>query len=299
MFFFFLSDAKVFLIFGGKTGWIGQQLVMLIQKQGDVAICASSRLENREAILAEIEQLNPDFIINAAGITGKPNVDWCENHKEETIRTNVLGALNLADITYVKGIHLTNISTGCIYEYDQNHLLNSGIGFTEAEEPNFKGSFYSITKILIEKLICNYPNVLHLRLRMPIADDLTPHAFIGKIVQYKKLVNIPNSMAIMNDLLPIIIDMTHKKCTGIYNFVNPGTISHNEIMELYKQYIDPTHTYENFTIEEQAQILKAGRSNCELNATKLLLLYPAIPHIKESIIHVFERMKYSLKSQEL
>jgi 3,5-epimerase/4-reductase len=286
-----IINTQTFLIFGGKTGWVGQQLVALLQQQGHTALCAAARLENRGAIIAELETYNPDFVINAAGITGRPNVDWCEDHKEETIRANVLGALNLADITFIKGIHLTNISTGCIYQYDEKHPLKSGIGFTEEDEPNFAGSFYSHTKILAEKLIRCYPHVLHLRLRMPIADDLTQRAFVGKIIHHKKLVDIPNSMAVMHDLLPLIIDMTQKKYTGIYNFVNPGTLSHHEVIELYKQYINPTHQYESFTVEEQDRILKAPRSNCELDATKLLSLYPNIPSIKESIVKVFERMK--------
>lgn len=283
-----------FLIFGGNSGWIGQQLVRMLKQQGHTAICATSRLENREKVIAEIEHHNPDFIINAAGITGRPNVDWCEDHKEETIRANVLGILNLVDITGMKGIHLTNISTGCIYKYDEKHPLGSGIGFTEKDEPNFAGSFYSHTKIIIEKLINNYPHVLHLRLRMPIADDLTQRAFVGKIINHKKLINIPNSMAVMHDLLPLIIDMTQKKYTGIYNFVNPGTISHHEVIELYKKYIDPEHRYESFSVEEQDRILKAPRSNCELDATKLLTLYPHIPSIKKSVIAVFKRMKKSM-----
>lgn len=289
------AHSERFLIFGGKSGWVGQQLVTLLQQQGHTALCAKSRLENRESIITELEQSLPDFVINAAGITGRPNVDWCEDHKEETIRANVLGALNLADITALKGIHLTNISTGCIYQYDEKHPLGSGIGFTEQEEPNFAGSFYSHTKIIIEKLISNYPHVLHLRLRMPIADDLTERAFVGKIIHHKKLVNVPNSMAMMHDLLPIIIDMTQKKYTGIYNFVNPGTIAHHEIIELYKQYINPEHQYESFSVEEHDRILKAPRSNCELDATKLLILYPTIPSIKESVIEMFKRMKGNLK----
>ena len=48
---------------------------------------------------------------------------------------------------------------------------------------------------------------------------------------------------------------------GIYNFCNPGAISHNEVLDLYKKHIDPSYVYTNFSLDEQAQILKAGRSN--------------------------------------
>lgn len=281
------------LVFGGKTGWIGQKIVTLLNDLGYNAVCAESRLENRESIIHEISKVQPIAIINAAGITGKPNVDWCEDHKQETLRTNVIGTLNLADIAYSYGIHLTNISTGCIYEYDEKHPMGSGIGFTEEEEPNFDGSFYSRTKIILEKLLLEYPNVLNLRVKMPVSEELDK-GFVGKISKFKKLINIPNSLCVLEDLLPIAIDMTLKGIKGNFNFVNPGTISHNEVMDLYKQYIDQNHTYENFTLEEQAKILKARRANAELSASKLLKLYPNIPHIKKSITRLFKNQSFAL-----
>ena len=105
-------------------------------------------------------------------------------------------------------------------------------------------------------------------------------------------------MSILDDLIPIAVDMTLKKVTGVYNFVNPGTLSHNEILDLYKMYIDPSFTYQNFTVEEQDKILKARRSNNELSAEKLLQLYPDLPPAKQSIHKVFERMRDNLQKQE-
>lgn len=285
-----LNCAEKFLVFGGK-GWIGGKIVKLLTEQNFSVVIATSRLENRNDVEREIVQIKPDRIINAAGVTGRPNVDWCETHKQETMRANIIGALNLADICYLHNIHMTNLGTGCIYEYDALHPIGSGIGFKETDEPNFDGSFYSKTKIMLDKLLQEYPNVLNLRLRMPISDDLHERSFITKITKYKKVINIPNSMTVLHDLLSIAIKMSLKKITGNYNFVNPGVISHNEILDLYKKYIDPTFTYENFSVDEQNQILHARRSNNELDATKLLKEFPDVPSIKESIIKVFERMQ--------
>lgn len=67
----------------------------------------------------------------------------------ETIRVNVLGMLNLADICLEKGIHLTTYATGCIYHYDKDFPQGSGKGFTELDPPNFTGSYYSYTKVQI------------------------------------------------------------------------------------------------------------------------------------------------------
>jgi hypothetical protein len=49
--------------------------------------------------------------------------------------------------------------------------------------------------------------------------------------------------------------------TGIMNYTNPGAISHNEILELYKQYVDPEITWANFSLAEQAKVIVAPRSN--------------------------------------
>jgi dTDP-4-dehydrorhamnose reductase len=285
----FYSYSKTYLVFG-SSGWIGGKLITLLEQQGHTVIKAKSRLENRESVEAEIVATHPDFVLNAAGKTGRPNVDWCEEHTQETIRANVIGTLTLADLCYIHNIHMTNLGTGCIYTYDATHPRGSGIGFTEEDKPNFDGSFYSKSKAYVDSLLRSYPNVLNLRLRMPISDDLHPRSFITKISGYKKVVNIPNSMTVLTDLLPIAINMAERKLTGTYNFVNPGTISHNEILDLYKKYIDPNFTYVNFTEEEQNKILKARRSNNELDTTKLLNEFYGIPHIKESIVHVFERM---------
>lgn len=282
-------DAKTVLVFGGKTGWIGQKIARLFEDAGHQVICAQSRLEDRQALIAEIERVKPQYLVNAAGIIGRPNVDWCEDHKQETIRTNVIGTLTLADVAYLHNLHLTNISTGCIYEYDDKHPMGSGRGFTEEDAPNFNGSFYSRTKIHMEDLLLHYPNVLNLRVKMPISSELEV-GFVGKITKYKKIINVPNSLCVLEDLLPLVIDMTLREIKGNYNFVNPGTMSHNEVLDLYKEYIDPTLTYENFTLEEQNKILKARRANAELSAEKLMKLYPQLPHIKTSLRNLFKNI---------
>ncbi|KAF5827681.1 hypothetical protein DUNSADRAFT_251 [Dunaliella salina] len=251
----------VFLIFG-KTGWIGQLVGGLLQEMGAKFEYATARLEDRSAVLADIERVKPTHVLNAAGLTGRPNVDWCESHKVETIRVNVVGCLTLADVCLTKNIHMTYYGTGCIFHYDDNFPMNSGKGFKENDQPNFTGSYYSYSKAIVESLLKEYPNVLTLRVRMPIVPDLVyPRNFITKIIKYDKVVNIPNSMTVLPELLPYSIEMAKRKLTGIMNYTNPGCISHNEILELYKQYIDPEFTWQNFTLEEQAKVIVAPRSN--------------------------------------
>ncbi|XP_075476389.1 LOW QUALITY PROTEIN: trifunctional UDP-glucose 4,6-dehydratase/UDP-4-keto-6-deoxy-D-glucose 3,5-epimerase/UDP-4-keto-L-rhamnose-reductase RHM1-like [Primulina tabacum] len=283
------NPALKFLIFG-RTGWIGGLLGKLCEKQGIPYEYGKGRLEDRSQLLADILAVKPTHVFNAAGVTGRPNVDWCESHKTETIRTNVAGTLNLADVCREHGLLMMNFATGCIFEYNDSHPEGSGIGFKEEDTPNFTGSFYSKTKAMVEELLKEYDNVCTLRVRMPISSDLSnPRNFITKISRYNKVVNIPNSMTILDELLPISIEMAKRNLRGIWNFTNPGVVSHNEILEMYKKYIDPDFKWANFTLEEQAKVIIAPRSNNEMDASKLKKEFHELLSIKESLIKcVFE-----------
>ncbi|KAI5339708.1 hypothetical protein L3X38_018980 [Prunus dulcis] len=281
-----------FLIYG-KTGWIGGLLGKICEKQGIPYEYGQGRLQERSHLLADIQSVKPTHVFNAAGVTGRPNVDWCESHKPETIRTNVVGTLTLADVCRDHNLLMINYATGCIFEYDAAHPSRSGIGFKEEDTPNFTGSFYSKTKAMVEELLKEYDNVCTLRVRMPISSDLSnPRNFITKISRYDKVVDIPNSMTILDELLPISVEMAKRNLRGLWNFTNPGVVSHNEILEMYKKYIDPSFKWTNFTLEEQAKVIVAPRSNNEMDASKLKKEFPELLPIKESLIkYVFEPNK--------
>ncbi|CAD7701162.1 unnamed protein product [Ostreobium quekettii] len=182
---------------------------------------------------------------------------------------------------------MTYYGTGCIFHYDDDFPMGSGKGFKESDTPNFTGSYYSHTKAIVENLIKEYPNVLTLRVRMPIVADLTyERNFITKIIKYEKVVDIPNSMTILPELLPMSVEMALRGLTGIMNFTNPGAISHNEILELYKKYIDPEFTYRNFTLEEQSKVIKAPRSNNLLD-TKRVRWISGSMNVSQPCWHIF------------
>ena len=60
--------------------------------------------------------------------------------------------------------------------------------------------------------------------------------------------------------------------------------THNEILQLYHDLIDPTFTWENFSIEEQDLILKSKRSNNHLDTSTLESMYPDVPSIREAVV---------------
>lgn len=129
---------------------------------------------------------------------------------------------------------------------------------------------------------------------MPVSDDLHSRNFVTKITKYEKVVDVPNSNTILYDLLPASLLLAEHNETGVYNFTNPGAISHNEVLALFKKHVRPEFQWKNFTLEEQSKVIKAGRSNCKLDTTKLekkLAKYGVtIPEIHDAYEQCFIRM---------
>ncbi len=213
-----------------------------------------------------VKDHKPDLIINAIGKTGRPNIDWCEGHRQETLHGNVTVPLLLGEFTHRKGIYFVHIGSGCIYEG-----YNQGKGFSEKDEPNFYGpQFYAKTKIISENLLSILDNCLQLRIRMPIDNRPDERNLIDKLTKYPKVIDIPNSMTTVPHMLEALGILVEKKRTGIYNTVNSGTISAKEIMELYKEHVNPNHKFEVMELYELNSITKGTRSNCMLNNNKIL-----------------------------
>jgi 3,5-epimerase/4-reductase len=275
-----------FLLFGHK-GWIGKQLFELLKLNSDAEIITTDiRVDNYDEIEKFIVNTKPDRIISVIGRTYGDNmnsIDYLEQkgNLKININDNLYSPLNLALISNKYNIHFTYMGTGCIFNsYEQEYAEN--------DEPNFFGSSYSIVKGFTDKIMKKFDNTLNVRIRMPITDDITSNRnFINKIINYKKICSMNNSMTVLPDLLPLMIDMIMKKEIGTINLTNPGYISHNEILELYKKNINPNFKWENMTIEEQNKILLSERSNNILNTEKLQKLYPDVKDIKTSIKDLF------------
>jgi len=280
-----------YLIYGGR-GWIGSMMIDLL-KQNDIKYIVSNlRLDNTDLIEIEIRELKPTHIMCFIGRTHGTfqgdkieTIDYLEKPGKlvENIRDNLFSPISLALLCQKYDIHLSYLGTGCIFSQDED-LIQKSYGYNEKSLPNFFGSSYSVVKGFTDRLMHQLENkVLNIRIRMPIVNYDNPRNFITKITNYNKICSIQNSMTYLPELLPIALDMSTKKITGTINLTNPGTISHDEILTMYKEYIDHDFNWTNFTIKEQDQILLSKRSNNKLNTDKLELLYPNIMDINSTI----------------
>lgn len=276
------------LVYGSK-GWIGGMVVSELTKNGEQVVAAEARADQEDAVELEIQAVQPDRIICLIGRTHGPGfstIDYLEQKGKlvENVRDNLYSPVVLALLGKKYGIHVTYLGTGCIFTYKDEERI-----FTEADRPNFFGSGYSTVKGFTDRLMHFFSDsTLNLRIRMPIVGYHHPRNFITKITTYEKICSIPNSMTVLPDMIPILIQLASEKKTGTLNLTNPGVISHNEILALYKEHVDPAFKWKNFTLEEQAKILLSERSNNELDAGHLKDLVPSIKNIKESVEDLFK-----------
>jgi 3,5-epimerase/4-reductase len=269
------------LIFGNR-GWIGNMMSKLLNNSNIEFVSASSRANNKHDVEAEIHGTHE----------GKEftTIDFLEQKGRivDNVRDNLFSPMVLAMLCKKHNIHFTYLGTGCIFKYDDDHPMgNESIGFTEESLPNFFGSGYSVVKGYTDEL-------MHLFEDNVITDKLEPRNFITKITTYEYICSIPNAMTVLDELLPYALDMARKGITGTINLTNPGLVSHNEILEMYREIVDPSFTWKNFSQEEQAKILAADRSNNCLDTSKLKEIFPEVKHIKDSVRETLERMKNRL-----
>ncbi len=278
---------KIKLLIFGSKGWIGNQFIEYLNANKDENITymeTNVRADNEQLVTDVIMAHSPTHIISFIGRTygGDFNtIDYLEQPGKLTdnVRDNLYAPMVLANLSYKFNIHYTYLGTGCIFSQEDPTKKS----YMETDNPDFFGSSYSTVKGFTDRLMRLYPNTLNLRIRMPIVDFEHPRNFITKITQYEKICSMPNSMTVLPDFYPIILDMMKNKETGTMNLVNPGLITHNEILEMYKEIVNPDFTWSNFSIEEQNQILKSKRSNNHLNTSKLEKLYPSILPIHYSV----------------
>ncbi|BAT88966.1 hypothetical protein LR48_Vigan09g088200 [Vigna angularis] len=268
-----------FLIYGG-AGWIGGLVGNICEKQGIPFEYGKARLDegSQSQILADINTSKPTHVFNASGVTGALNLKWFEAHKSEAIRANVVGVLTLAHVCKDHGLPMMNYAFGGNLE----------------DTKNSTDAFYFRTQAKVEELLKEYDNVCTLRIQLPVSSDLSnPHNFISKITSSDKVVNMPNSITVLDELVPISIEMAKRNCRGIWNFTNPGIVTCNEILEMYKEYIDPSFKWVNFTVGRQGQF--PSPSTNEMDASQLQKEFPELLPVRDSLLkYVFEPKRKTL-----
>jgi len=260
----------------GGSGYVGHAYQALFKRRGlPFRNVARTELDYTDvAVLkAALVRDKPAFLINAAGYTGKPNVDACELHKAECLLGNAVLPGVVAQACEAAGVPWGHVSSGCIYSGDGPGEK----GFTELDAPNFtfrtnNCSFYSGTKGLGEEVLAGHPDVFVWRLRIPFDGVDNPRNFLTKLMRYPKLLEATNSISELDEFVEATFACWEKRVPfGTYNVTNPGKVTTREVVDLIRASGVCNKEYQYFKSEAEFMLLaaKTPRSNCVMDPSKL------------------------------
>lgn len=307
----------------GASGYVGAAFARELARRG-VAFRAIARAEidctDFGALLGALRTARPEFVVNAAGFTGKPNVDACETQRGETILGNIVLPQTVAQACAAAGVRLGTVSSGCVYtgakvaaengvETIEADLTAAHLqkllqarsprvqGFAETDAPNFSFardncSFYSGTKAVAERMLAPFPEFYVWRLRIPFEERDNSRNYLSKIQRYPKVYQNWNSISHLGDFVAACLDTWQLGLPGgCYNIVNPGHVSTREVVDLVRRFVRPgwQPAYWQDDAEFYARSAHAPRSNCLLDATKLLRAGVKIRPVAEALEDALRR----------
>lgn len=247
---------KKILIIG--PGFIGARI-----HEGMESTLSSSMIHSVQDALAEVERHKPDVLINCIGFTGGRNVDGCEDDPDATLKANTFVPLMLAEACARTGVKFVHVSSGCIYHYD----YATDAPLSEERIPDFFELYYSRTKIYTERALdamAKRYRILIPRIRIPLDNRPHPRNILTKLLAFPQIIDIPNSITYLPDMIDALRHLIASDACGIYNVVNRDGLRYAELLDVYRKYV-PLFTYK--TIPHTA--LKAVRTNLLLSTKKL------------------------------
>ncbi len=274
----------------GGSGYVGHAYQALLKRKG-ISFRNLKRAEVdytngailREALLKD----RPEFLINAAGYTGKPNVDACELHKAECLLGNAVLPGVVAQACQEAGVSWGHVSSGCIYSGDGPRPN----GFNELDPPNFTFrsnhcSFYSGTKGLGEEVLSGKPDAFIWRLRIPFDGVENPRNYLTKLMRYPRLLEATNSISELDEFVEATLACWTKRVPfGTYNVTNPGRVTTREVVEIIRKSGVVNKEFQFFSSESEfmASAAKTPRSNCVLDSSKLASAGISLTPVREAI----------------
>lgn len=242
------------LIIGG--GYIGNRC----HDAWPDSVLSTEHVNSKEDVLKLVDEHKPDAVLNAAGVRGKPNVDWCETHQLETIIGNTKLPILIAEACQERNVYLLHIGSGCIFYGDSLHPDKK---WREQDIGNPTEVTYSRCKWAADLVLSTLPDVAIARIRMPIDWIPSSQNMIDKLATYPKVIDVENSVTIVDDMIDVFYKLVEKKADGIFHVTNPGTLKHKEIVGLYEEMVDPNHKNEWISNEDLVKqgLATKGRSN--------------------------------------
>ncbi len=277
------------LLLGGN-GYVGSAIQKNLTGRGlpfTVASRVSSDYSNPNVLVKMLRELRPEFLINAAGYTGKPNVDACEIHRTECLDGNAVLPGVIREACETTQTPWGHVSSGCIF----TGAKADGSGFTEKDAPNFSFrqnncSFYSGCKALGEEVLDGAENCFIWRLRIPFNNINSARNYISKMMRYDRLLMATNSLSQLDEFADACVaSWTQRVPFGTYNLTNPGSVTTRDVVRLIQKHGLSNRDFQFFESDDQFMKLaaKTPRSNCVLDSTKAIAVGLPLSPIDEAL----------------
>ena len=287
----------------GGSGYVGSFFIdYLYHSDKEVKVISRNEFDysDHASLASLLRGLRASFVINAAGFTGKPNVDACESAKYECLQGNAVLPGIIREVCEDLKIPWGHISSGCIY----SGRRDDGNGWTEEDEPNFSFrappcSFYSGTKAMGEEVLEGAENCFVWRLRIPFNHEPSPRNYLQKLLNYENLLEAENSVSHLQEFCQKCIECFTKGVEpGIYNMTNPGSITTRQVTEWMIKEGLTDKKFKFFDSEEEfmTKAAIAPRSNCVLDTTKAEKAGIGMRPVEETMIDSIRKMRQSVIS---
>ena len=285
----------------GSSGYLGSTFVNHCDRNA-MEFVGLSRSDidytNRDALFSFLQANQPRILINAAGYTGKPNVDACESDKAKCIMGNAVFPGIVREVCEDLGIPWGHVSSGCIYSGKHP----DGRGWTEEDPPNFSFrsppcSFYSGTKALGEEILDGAENCFVWRLRIPFNSNSSPRNYLRKLLNYEHLLEAENSISHLDEFVEKCLACFSEEVEpGIYNMTNQGSILTSQVTAWMKEEGLSEKQFSFFQDETDFmdRAAKAHRSNCVLDTTKAENAGVGMRPVEEAVRQSLREMKLEI-----
>ena len=274
----------------GANGYVGSAIAARL-RQLDVAFVAPTRgdldLTSRDAVAAWFAGKKPEFVINAVGFTGRPNIDGTEIEKWRCLQANTVVPGVLADVLGGRGIRWGHVSSGCLF----NGARPDGSGFTEQDDPEFvisdpRAGWYAHTKWMAEKLLRDVPGVVIWRLRIPFESRDNERNYLTKLMRYDRLLEVRNSISQLEEFAAAAVQSLQERIPdGIYNATNPGSVLTSEVAGVLERHGICRKEFQYFSGEDEFLSApgRVYRASCVLDPRKLAAHGIQMLDVRESL----------------
>ena len=287
----------------GASGYFGRAFAAELRRRGHSFIPLSREAFDYtrfDFLFDYLRTMRPEFVINAAGYTGKAEQDGLGEGREKAMLANALLPQMIARVCLMTKTPWGHVSSGSIYtgakivegagtreepnlatlEMEQQFESHPELflGFKETDEPNFSFrnpscSFYAGTKALAEEAIRDIGHSYIWRPRHPFSENQDPCNYLLMLERQAKLSHGVNSLSHLNDCVRACLDLWEIHAPyGIYNVTNPGAVSTRELVELMQRTVCPQRRFEFLTERELQDLATDGKvqPDCILDVSKLL-----------------------------